>query len=166
MHQSLAPAEMREQENSHLQLRRASAPRQAAPTPSPRKLPTISQGKEEAAEKSPLCSQSATNHQLPPPSLEAAMFFLQSKKCPQHHRTSGEMVPDSSLTFLVVRMFSVLMISSKVILYLCPWVKLLVHASKHTRAGISWEVRPINRSLLAMPNVRQLVYQEKLTMQF
>lgn len=83
-------------------------------------------------------------------SPEAVPFFSESKKYARHHHTSGEMVPDSSLTFFAVRMFSVLMVSRKVRLYLCPWVKLLVHASKQTRAGISWDVRPINRSLFAM----------------
>lgn len=60
------------------------------------------------------------------------------------------MVPDSLLTFLAVRMFNVLMISLMVILKLWPWTKVLVSASKQTRAGISWEVRPINRSLFAV----------------
>lgn len=59
-------------------------------------------------------------------------------------------MPDSSLTFLAVRMFSVLMISSKATPLLCPWMKLLVNARKQTRVGISWEVRPINSFLFAV----------------
>lgn len=59
-------------------------------------------------------------------------------------------MPDSLLTFLAVRMFNVLMISLMAILKLCPWMKVPVSASKQTRVGISWEVRPINRSLFAM----------------
>lgn len=37
--------------------------------------------------------------------------------------------------------------------------KWLVHTSKQTSAGISWEVRPINSISICTDSVRQLVYQ-------
>lgn len=82
------------------------------------------------------------SHQHPP------MTTSQSKKDPQPH-CNEQPVPESLLTFFAVRKFSVLMVSCKVMLNLRPWMKLLLHASKQTRAGIRWAGRPMDRSVLA-----------------
>ena len=159
-----------EQENkrvSYFQLHRVSHAEQLWPSQTKKTSYSPSGGKTKnkktPGEKSPQCSPS---YHQPPNLLELLCSFLSLRNRHSITRTSGEMVPDSLLTFLVVRMFSVLMISAKVISHLCPWTKWLVHTSKQTSTGISWEVRPINSISICTDNVRQLVYQETLTMQF
>lgn len=126
----------------------------SSPSLQPSKFPTIPQDQKAPAEKSLHSSLSVTNHPL----LWKSWCSHSLRNTHGITRTSGEMVPDILLTFLAVRMFNVLMISFNVLLKFWPWTKVLVNASKQTRAGISWEVRSINRSLFAVTIWDKSVY--------